>query len=212
MKASLIQWFAFLACTIMVLCTQVDAKKKVDLQVQPPCIADPGMEMFCEKSRAQLNRMIEDVFANVPRKGLKTLQNGITTTSTERNRMNAIAQAQQLGLYTDIKEYFMNYWNNLKLIFQGKFGEGIFNQLKNSGSWCEKDSWVVKAIKAGINLISGGAVTTICDCLYPMIKSYDNYHQIVADVESRGLAAILGKCTSNLKDQIMKALKKTGNP
>ncbi|KAG0006940.1 hypothetical protein BGZ65_001427 [Modicella reniformis] len=203
MKASLFQCFAFLACTIIILCTRVDAKKHVDVQThshtQPPCIADTGMEMFCDNSMAQLDRIIENVFANVPRKDLKAPQNGRSTTA-ERRRKNAKALAKQQGLFTDIKTYF------------GKFGEGIFKQLKNAGSWCEKDSWVVKAVKAGINTISGGALSSICECLYPMIKNYDNYHQIVADVESRGLAVILSKCTDNLKSQIKNALKKSGKP
>ncbi len=105
----------------------------------------------------------------------------------------------------------MNYWHNLKLIFSGKFGEGIFNQLKNSGSWCEKDNWIVKAVKAAINAMSGGALTGICDCLYPIIKKYPTYQDLFHDVSGKGFSKVLEQCPANFKDQIKEAIKKTGS-
>lgn len=207
MKFSLFSSFAVAACALTVLCsTQVHAKKDVVEHV--PCLADPGMEMMCDSSQNQLDQLFESVFAKIPHKIFKAHQNS-GLTSAERRRKNAAALVRQQGLFSDIKEYFVNYWNNLKLIFQGRFGEGIFNQLKNSGSWCEKDNWIVKAIKAGINAISGGALSSICDCVYPVIKNHDNWQQLVAALETHGLFELLGKCTDNLKKHIEDALKKS---
>ncbi|KAF9352907.1 hypothetical protein BGX34_011909 [Mortierella sp. NVP85] len=214
MKFSLFNSFAILVCAFTVVGrTQVEAKKDSPghpRQAPGQCIADPGMEIFCDPSRKQLDQIFDDVFAKITYKTLNAHQKpGMT--SAERRRMNAIALAKTQGLFTDIKDYFVTYWDNLKLIFQGHFGEGIFRQLKNAGSWCEKDNWIVKAIKAGINVLSGGALSSICDCVYPMIKSYDNYHQLVADIEARGLVEILGKCTDSLRKHIKDALKKSGS-
>jgi hypothetical protein len=217
MKFSLFNSFAVLVCAFTVVgCTQVEAKKDSigrPRQAHGQCIADPGMEMFCDPSQKQmkqLNKIFDDVYAKIPSKTLNAHQNA-GMTGAERRRMNAIALAKTQGLFTDIKDYFVTYWSSLKLIFQGQFGEGIFKQLKNAGSWCEKDNWIVKAIKAGINVLSGGALSSICDCVYPLIKSYDNYHQLVADVEARGLVEILGKCTDGLRKLIKDALKSFSN-
>ncbi|KAG0227118.1 hypothetical protein B0O80DRAFT_465341 [Mortierella sp. GBAus27b] len=210
MKFSFFNSFAVVACAVAVLCSPVHAKK--DTVAQVPCVADPGLEMFCDpSSHNQLDAMFQSVFDKIPQRVLNSIdhRNNRGMTSAERRRQNAVALARQQGIFSDIKSYFVTYWHNLKLIFQGNFSEGIFNQLKNAGSWCEKDSWIVKAIKAGINAISGGALNNICDCVYPMVKNYRNFHELVADLEAHGLTQILGKCTNNLRKQIKGALKKS---
>ncbi|KAF9944000.1 hypothetical protein BGZ65_012841, partial [Modicella reniformis] len=166
MKLSLFNCVVALACTLTVLCTQVDAHKKQhnkDLRVQVQCRADKGLEIFCNNSDQELDAIIEDVFTNIPRDDLSVQRyNGATMTTAERRRMNALVKAQE-DLLTEIKNFFVSYWNNLKLIFKGQFGQGIFNQLKNTGAWCEKEDILVKLVKAGINAVSGGALSSICD-------------------------------------------------
>ncbi|KAF9954842.1 hypothetical protein BGZ72_004242 [Mortierella alpina] len=129
--------------------------------------------------------------------------------STAERRRQGLAR--RASIFTEIKDYFVNYWNNLKLILSGNFSEGIFNQLKNSGSWCEKDNWIVKAVKAGINKLSGGALNEICGCLYPMVKNNDNFQGLVSNViGGKGTSDTLQGCSASLKNRIKGAIKKNG--
>ncbi|KAI1313878.1 hypothetical protein EDD11_002413 [Mortierella claussenii] len=217
MRLSFLPYLTLLGCAIAVLCTanvEAGSSSKVAAKhhtsAKKPsgshalstarCVADPELQFFCEQSQSSLNNMIQDVFANIPkhRPGSPRPSNGLDL-------------IRQNGLFADVKHYFVAYWDNLKLIFHGQFGEGIFNQLKNSGSWCEKDNWLVKAAKAGINMLSGGAVTGICECVYPMIRDHKSFKDLTKDVLDNGVQDVLKGCTDNFKKQIKDALKKVLN-
>ncbi|KAF9917226.1 hypothetical protein BX616_001608 [Lobosporangium transversale] len=214
MKSSFIQHFTIFACAIAILCIyQVEAARKDHGSGKAACVAaDPDLQIFCDEPQAKLNQIIEDIFADIPLTNPGSKQDNkmaTATVATRRQQQRQNLLLRQNGLFSDIKNYFVSYWENLKLIFQGKFGEGIFNQLKNSGSWCEKDNWIVKAVKAGINAVSGGALTSICECLYPMIRDHKSYQDLAADVFKNGLHNVLNGCSDNFKEQIKKALKKS---
>ncbi|KAF9285803.1 hypothetical protein BGZ68_003546 [Mortierella alpina] len=195
MKFSLFQIFTLLACMIAVICVGAEAKK-----ASVACQPDSDLELFCTKTSAELDLMLEEIFETIP---FEEPGHEMGTTA-ERRRQGL---ARRASIFTEIKDYFMNYWHNLKLIFSGKFGEGIFNQLKNSGSWCEKDNWIVKAVKAGINTLSGGALDDICGCLYPMVKNSDNFRNLVSKVTS-GDSSILQGCSASLAGRIKGAFQK----
>ncbi|KAG0202779.1 hypothetical protein BGX28_004789 [Mortierella sp. GBA30] len=198
MKFSLFHIFTLLACVLAVLCVRADAKKS-------SVVCDPSLKLFCDKSTAQLDLMLEQVFETIP---FEEPGKQMGTTASRRRQVQGLARRS--SIFVEIKEYFTNYWHNLKLIFSGHFGEGIFNQLKNSGSWCEKDNWIVKAVKAAINSMSGGALVGICDCLYPMISKYDTYQQLFGDITSKGFGEILDRCPANIRKQLTDTIKKTG--
>ncbi|KAF9364683.1 hypothetical protein BGX34_000784 [Mortierella sp. NVP85] len=210
MKFSIFNTIAVAACAFAVLCsTQVEAKKKTQVadtkfHIQVEC--DPGMEIFCSDNESALEKMLKDIYAEVPPPDVPH-SNSIGTMSTaERRKYNAQLMKAN-GLIADIKKFFSEYVKNLRLIFKGQFGQGIFNQLKSVGAWCEYNHFVVKIIKAGLNAVSGGAVSNICDCLYPMIKSYDSFDDLVADVRKNGLGELLNKCSLNLSLSIQNAIE-----
>ncbi|KAF9954030.1 hypothetical protein BGZ70_010686 [Mortierella alpina] len=198
MKFSLFHFFTLVACVIAVFCVGAEAKK-----ASVACQPGSDLELFCTKTSAELDLMLEEVFETIPFE-----EPGREMGTTAERRRQGLAR--RASIFTEIKDYFMNYWHNLKLIFSGKFGEGIFKQLKNSGSWCEKDNWIVKAVKGAINAMSGGALTGICDCLYPIIKKYDTYQDLFHDISGKGFSNVLAQCPANFKDQIKEAIKKTG--
>ncbi|KAF9348752.1 hypothetical protein BGX26_012861 [Mortierella sp. AD094] len=195
MKLSLFHYFALLACAFAVLCVQVDARTDKN-----KCLAKGDLKVFCDDTDVQFEKMLDSVFSNAIQK-----QNGGRRGTTAELRRQSHAK---MGIFSDIKDYFVTYWESLKLIFTGNFGEGIFKQLKNAGSWCEKDNWIVKAVKLAINSLSGGALSGICDCLYPIIKSYDNFDKLVGDLDYNHLVGMMDKCPKNMKDQLFGALKK----
>ncbi|KAF9930046.1 hypothetical protein BGZ67_006002 [Mortierella alpina] len=199
MKFSLFHFFTLLACVIAVFCVGAEAKK-----ASAACQPGSELELFCTKSSAELDLMLEEIFEAIPFE-----EPGQEMGTTAERRRQGLAR--RASIFTEIKDYFMNYWHNLKLIFSGKFGEGIFKQLKNSGSWCEKDNWIVKAVKGAINAMSGGALTGICDCLYPIIKKYDTYQDLFHDISGKGFTKVLEQCPASFKDQIREAIKKTGS-
>lgn len=206
MKFSLFNTMAMAACAIAVLSTttQVEAHKGKNIsRVQIKC--DAGMEVFCNQPQSDLDDILNETYAQIPdpRKG----QNTVGMTSAERRRNNVSIMRQE-NLIEQVKTFFTTYVNNLKLIFTGRFDEGIFGQLKNVGSWCEKDNFVVKIVKAALNSLTAGAVGNICDCLYPMIKNYNSFEELVQDVKKNGLGELLNKCTLNLGLNIKDALEK----
>lgn len=200
MKFSLFNSIAIAACAFTVLCsTQVEAKKETGVvRIQVKC--DPGMEIFCNQPQSNLDKMLEDVYSQIP--------NPSQGQNRDQRRKNSVSILKQVNLIEEVKRFFTEYVNNLKLIFQGQFDEGIFNQLKNVGSWCEKEHFVVKIVKAALNSLSGGAVGNICDCLYPMIKTYDSFEDLIQDVKKNGLGELLNKCSLNLGLNIKDALEK----
>ncbi|KAG0216806.1 hypothetical protein B0O80DRAFT_465429 [Mortierella sp. GBAus27b] len=216
MKFSIFNTIAIAACSIAVLCsTQVDAHKKKEvtrpqakpIRIQVKC--DPGMDIFCDSPQSDLDKMMGDIYSQIPNPQDQFMNTaGMTTADRRKNQMNIMKQS---NLIEDVKHFFTEYVNNLKLIFQGQFDEGIFNQLKNVGSWCDMDNFVVKIVKAGLNSLSGGAVGNICDCLYPMIKNYNSFDDLVQDVKKNGIGQLLNKCTLNLGINIKDALEKASS-
>ncbi|KAF9163509.1 hypothetical protein BGX20_001297 [Mortierella sp. AD010] len=195
MKLSLFHYLALFACAFAVLCVQADARTN-----RNKCLAKGDLAVFCGDTDVKFEKMLDSAFSNA----IQRRNGGRRGTTAEQRRQNA----SSMGIFTDVKDYFVTYWENLKLIFNGNFGEGIFRQLKNAGSWCEKDNWIVKAVKLAINSLSGGALSGICDCLYPVIKSYDNFDKLVADLDYKHIVKMMDKCPKNMRDQVVGALKK----
>ncbi|KAF9583691.1 hypothetical protein BGW38_008840 [Lunasporangiospora selenospora] len=228
MKFSLLQCLALLACIVALVSAASPAddnnntvsnshnKKKVkpNPKAKKPkaMVCPPGSEIFCKHQPDDIGRMFENAFVNQLIQRENAARRGGSTADRRRQPRPSNGIMKQLDIFSDIKSYFVNYWHNIQMIFQGRFGEGIFNQLKNSGSWCEKDNWIVKAVKAVINKLSGGALTVICDCFYPMIKGYDTYQDLFSAVENKGLGEVMGKCSNNMRQQIQEALQKIFNP
>ncbi|KAK3842413.1 MAG: hypothetical protein J3R72DRAFT_508843 [Linnemannia gamsii] len=114
------------------------------------------------------------------------------------------------ALWDDVVNYFKNYRKALGMIVKGDFGEGLFQQLKNSGSWCNKSSWIVKAAKKIIEKRSGSGLITICECLVPMIDKHGSFNKLKDGVGAEGLTDVLKGCSDNMRNQIKTALKKSG--
>ncbi|KAF9575769.1 hypothetical protein EC968_001556 [Mortierella alpina] len=166
---------------------------------------DAIFELLNTKTSDELDDMLMNVLNAIPH---EAISRDIGTTA-ERRRQGL---SRRFDLFGGIKDYFVNYWHNLKLIFSGNFSEGIFNQLKNSGSWCEKDNAIVKAIKDGIAKLSGGALDEICDCLYPIVKNSDDFKNLGTTVLKGGSASksLLKDCSATLGKRIKGAIKKNG--
>ncbi|KAG0371624.1 hypothetical protein BGX24_001409 [Mortierella sp. AD032] len=113
------------------------------------------------------------------------------------------------ALWDDVVNYFKTYRKTLGMVVKGDFGEGVFQQLKNSGSWCNKSSWIVKAVKNIIEKRSGSGLTTICECLVPMIDKHGSFNNLKDDVGAEGLTDALKGCSDNMRNQIKTALKKS---
>ncbi|KAG0202781.1 hypothetical protein BGX28_004791 [Mortierella sp. GBA30] len=195
MKFSILSFFLLLVGLIAVLCVPVDAQESSDA-----CDMGPDLQYLCGLTEVQMDRMLEQALENVALVDPRSKDLG---TTAARRRHQGLAKR---NIFSDIKDYFVTYWNSLKLIFQGKFGEGIFNQLKNSGSWCEKNNWIVKAAKAFINKLSGGGLSVICDCLYPLVQRYDSFDQLGQNIE-RDAVSVLAKCPQDLKRKFLDMAK-----
>ncbi|KAF9947472.1 hypothetical protein BGZ72_010530 [Mortierella alpina] len=181
--------------SVAVFCVGAVAKK-------PSVACQPGsdLELFCTKTSAELDLMLEEVFEAIPFE-----EPGQEMGTTAERRRQGLAR--RASIFTEIKDYFMTYWHNVKLIFSGNFSEGIFNQLKNCGSWCEKDNWIVKAVKGAINAMSGGALSGICDCLYPIIKNIDSYTDLVGALSVETFPKFFNQCPDEkFKERIKRAL------
>lgn len=171
---------------------------------QAGCLADPGLEMFCTESASDLSKLFDDIIATTPNKRPQPAVHGAANRQDSRDLVTR-------GIYDDIKNYFKIYWSNIKLIAQGHFGEGIFNQLKNAGSWCDKDDWYVKAIKKALAAATLGKFNIICDCLYPVIKVADTYDSLVCKVNTKVLDDAIKGCGKNTSEQIQKVLEEQLN-
>ncbi|KAG0261820.1 hypothetical protein BG011_000651 [Mortierella polycephala] len=217
MKLSLFHCFAIIACVLAVLSVHAEANNN-SRKNKYKCVADPDLQFFCDESEVLLDEMIEDMLALVPQDrpkkqhAVQPLAGELGTTAARRRESQDLVSAENyLDFFTDVKTYFMNYWKNLKLIFSGRFSEGIFNQLKNSGSWCDNTSWYVKAIKAVINSYSGGALNVICDCVYPMIKKYNSFEELIADADADSLLKVLKQCPAISKEKIVEGVQKANH-
>ncbi|KAF9954031.1 hypothetical protein BGZ70_010687, partial [Mortierella alpina] len=100
-----------------------------------------GLELFTNKTSDELGFMLKHALDAIPheKKGYET------GTTAERRRRDLV---RRTNLIDAIYTYFKNYWDSLVLIAEGKFTEGIFKQLKNSGSWCEVGHFIVNYVKA----------------------------------------------------------------
>ncbi|KAG0371623.1 hypothetical protein BGX24_001408 [Mortierella sp. AD032] len=208
MKFSLFQGLTVLACSLAVLTMGVHAKASCNPTSDPSCVAvtskklipcEPGLEMFCSESASQLDAELDAALAELSKK------------SNFSSRDRSYPAIVKRGLWDDVTDYFKTYWKALGMIVKGDFGEGIFLQLKNSGSWCNKSSWIVKAVKKVIEKLSGGGLTAICECLVPMVDKYDSFSKLKHGVDSEGFSDVLKGCSSNMRDQIKNALKKAGS-
>ncbi|KAF9342981.1 hypothetical protein BGX26_006474 [Mortierella sp. AD094] len=229
MKLSLFHYLAILACILAVMCVQVNAEDP-----PPPSSDTPGTtgddpqqgvdeciwdfdddKFFCQDSDEQLMQIIDDIIAEAEKESTPDGDElgGQDQGAPGPSGMTTAARRRALyrrGIVGDVKNYFETYWKALKLIFKGEFAEGIFMQMKNSGSWCDSDKWIVKVIKKAIDKLSSGAITGICDCLYPMVKGYDTFNDLKNNVDTDGLSTVLQKCSQTMRKQIVGSLKKTG--
>ncbi|KAH7033851.1 hypothetical protein BKA57DRAFT_510585 [Linnemannia elongata] len=220
MKFTLFQGLFVLVCALMVLSTGVHAQDTPaqdtpaqDTPAQDTPAQDTNaqeicqlFEIFCDESDVQLDNDFDTMFDQLQ---IPTDDPDADTTPAPARRRSYPVMVKR-SIIGDVKSYFKTYWEALGKIFKGEFAEGIFLQMKNSGSWCEKNNWVVKAVKAGIDKLTKGAISGICDCLYPMVKQYESFDKLKADVGNSGLTQVLSKCPDNLRKQIQNSLKKNG--
>ncbi|KAF9145262.1 hypothetical protein BG015_011949 [Linnemannia schmuckeri] len=211
MKFTLFQGLAILACSLAVLNVGVHAQEPCD-PADPSCIesetqipCDLDLEIFCSDPVSQLEADFEQMLTELP---TENPDEAATGAPARRRSYPAIVKR---NLIDDVKNYFKTYWKALGLIVKGEFGEGIFLQLKNSGSWCNNDNWFVKAIKKGIEKLSGGGLTAICECLVPMVDQYESFNKLKEGVGANGLTDVLKGCSENMRKQIKSALKKAGS-
>ncbi|KAG0270937.1 hypothetical protein BGZ95_001347, partial [Linnemannia exigua] len=198
-----------LACSLVVLTMGTHAQEPCGTAIDTSCVmsenpipCDISLESFCSESESQLDIDFDTMLAELPTEDPDA---GATATPALRRSYPVFVKRDLIG---DVKLYFKNYYRALGMIVKGDFGEGLFLQLKNSGSWCNHDSSIVKVIKKGIEMLSGGALTAICECLVPMVDQYESYNKLKKDASATD---ILKGCSNNLSKQIKDALKKAGS-
>ncbi|KAF9582744.1 hypothetical protein BGW38_010819 [Lunasporangiospora selenospora] len=208
MKASLFHFLTILVCALAILSVRVEAQDDPapgDVQDSEglddyTCEADPGFEFLCDDNLTDDEQKFNEIFDNIPKEDPDAPQG-------QKRRSYPLLFKRDCNL-SDVKDYFKAYWDNLKLIFKGQFGLGIFNQLKNSGSWCEKDCWVVKLVLKALAIMSGGRSNLICDCLYPIVKLKDTYDNLACATDTQPVNTIINGCTAKLGKQLKKSLKR----
>ncbi|OAQ24992.1 hypothetical protein K457DRAFT_1880007 [Linnemannia elongata AG-77] len=213
MKFTLFQGLTIFACALMVLSVGIHAQGPSETSetqdMALPC--DSDLAIFCSETDSQLETDFDTMLAGLPTEDPDAGNADAGNADAAPARRRSYPVMVKRDLIDDVKNYFKTYWKALTLIAKGEFGEGIFLQLKNSGSWCENSNWFVKAIKAGISKLSGGGLTAICECLYPMVKQYESYDKLKSDVNANDLTTVLSKCSDNLRKQIKDTLKKAGS-
>jgi len=200
MKATLLHSLALFVCILVVLSVQVQAQ--YDECADPDCLADSDCAFFCNDSMDDLNKMFDNAVDGIPAEDPNA-----TPQSPHRRSYLYLRKREECG-FTAIKNYFKTYWDNLKLIFQGNFGEGIFNQLKNSGSWCESTCWYAKTVKIALKAATLGRSDRICDCVYPVIKLYDTYDKLSCGVDTQAVDEVIKGCVGKLGKTMKTQLKK----
>ncbi|KAF9902129.1 hypothetical protein EC991_005242, partial [Linnemannia zychae] len=169
---------------------------------------DPDIEIFCSETNDKLMADLNKALSEIPPEELNADPAAAAAGPARRRSYPVIVKR---NLFTEVGDYFKKYWEALGLIAKGEFGEGIFKQLKNAGSWCNKDDWVVKAVKKVIERLSLGGLTAICECLVPMIDQYESYDKLKEGVNADGLTDVLTGCSKNMRKQIKGALKRAGS-
>ncbi|KAG0045167.1 hypothetical protein BGZ89_005734 [Linnemannia elongata] len=216
MKFTHFQGLTIFACALMVLSVGIHAQEPSETSEMSetqdmalPC--DSELDIFCSETEDQLQTDFDTMLAGLPTEDPDAGNADAGNADAAPARRRSYPVMVKRGLIDDVKNYFKTYWKALTLISKGEFGEGIFLQMKNSGSWCENSNWFVKVIKAGISKLSGGGLTAICECLYPMVEKYESYDKLKADVNANDLTAVLSKCSDNLRKQIKNTLTKAGS-
>ncbi|KAF9285804.1 hypothetical protein BGZ68_003547 [Mortierella alpina] len=197
MKLSFFHYLALLSCLIALLCIQVDAQQSTDLLAAE---SDQPLE-FTAEALAQLEQIIEDVMNERP-------QGGLGTTAERRRRDQELTKR---GVFTDVLNFFKDYWGAFSMITHGQFGEQLFEQLKRSGSWCESTKFTVTVAKHAVDSVLGGVIGDVCNCVYPMIKGYPSFMGLIADIGSKGLHHTLSSCPAGLQSKLLKGLRASNN-
>ncbi|KAF9954844.1 hypothetical protein BGZ72_004244 [Mortierella alpina] len=179
------------------MCIQVDAQQSTDALAAD---SDQHLELTAE-NKAELDRMIEDIMNERP--------HGKLGTTAERRRREQ--ELTKRGIFTDVKNFFTDYWGAFSMITKGQFGEKLFEQLKRSGSWCESTRFTVIAAKYAVDKILGGVIGDVCNCVYPMVKEYPSYEGLLADIGSKGLRKTLSSCPAGLQSKLLKGLQASNN-
>ncbi|KAG0258435.1 hypothetical protein DFQ27_004632 [Actinomortierella ambigua] len=205
--------FLILAASLFVTTSVVHA--------QEAC--DPPFDIFCTGTDTDVDRMFEQFLATIPdpaNNATSGANNGTTGNPKNATAANPVhythlyrrdgcpapptcpGHRSKKELAEDIAAYFKGYVDNIKLIAQGKFDEGIFNQLKNAGRWCDSSSFFVQTVIEGLNVATLGIAARVCDCLYATFKPYENFDQFKLAILCQGARAFSSNCPHQVLTKI----------
>ncbi|KAG0249576.1 hypothetical protein DFQ27_009939 [Actinomortierella ambigua] len=209
--------FLILAASLLVATSVVHA--------QEAC--DPFFDIFCASTDNDVDSMIDEFLATIPdpvNNATSGANNGTTDNPKNATAANPVythlyrrdgcpappkcpGRRHKKGLVEDVAGYFKGYADNIKLIAHGKFGEGIFNQLKNAGSWCDNPNTFVKSVITGMNTATAGSAEKICGCIYATLKPYDNFDQFKLAVLCKGIDVLASDCPNQSRNSIANQLQ-----
>ncbi|KAG0249059.1 hypothetical protein DFQ27_000401, partial [Actinomortierella ambigua] len=188
---------------------------------------DPIFDIFCTGTEHDVDRIFDEFLASFPdpaNNATSSANNG--TTGNPKNdaaakpvltplyrRQNGCpikstcpGRRSKKTLFGDIQQYFKTFAANIKLIAQGKFGEGIFNQMKNAGEWCDNPNVFVKSVLEGLKIVTTGGSDAICDCVYATIKPYDNFDQFQLAALCKDVDVLAPNCPNQARLSLSKQL------
>ncbi|KAF9575767.1 hypothetical protein EC968_001554 [Mortierella alpina] len=193
MKLSFFPYLALLSCLIALLCIQVNAQQSTDAESYEPLA-------LTAENQDKLDRLLEDIITSMSQER----RGDLGTTALRRRRDQELYKR---GLFTDVKNFFTDYWSAFSVITKGQFGERLFEQLKRSGSWCESRGFLITAAKYAVDKVLGGVIGDVCNCVYPMVKEYDSYKGLLVDISSKGLRQTLSSCPAGIQSKLLKGLR-----
>ncbi|KAF9157562.1 hypothetical protein DFQ26_008607 [Actinomortierella ambigua] len=209
--------FLILAASLLVTASVVHA--------QEAC--DPLFDIFCTGTENDVDSMLDEFLASIPdpvTNATSGANNGTTGNPKNATAANPVhythlyrrdgcpapptcpGHRHKKGLVEDIAAYFKGYADNIKLIAHGHIAEGIFNQLKNAGGWCDNSNTFVQSVIEAMNTATRGSAEKICDCVYATLKPYDNFEQLQLAALCKDVEILAPNCPGQSRAVLAKKL------